>query len=136
KDDDIASHLVRNAGVFRYLHRSLWIMKILAEGRFSAEAFQRFDHRRMDWRAAITKGQKLADYPPAALYWMWRTYTFGETDRLGQRLKLAESSHSLGVRDAGRLVTELRRGRRAVGNVRDVSIVCEVAKETSGFKPW
>jgi photosystem II stability/assembly factor-like uncharacterized protein len=103
-----------------FFYRSRWICALL-ENR--GEGIQRlFD---ADFNQVVPAEQLPARFEscetliPTALYAMWRAFLFDEPE-LAEYLEIARRHRARLVRDAARLIDELRGGRNHLGTIRDV----------------
>lgn len=105
-----------------FFYRSRWICALL-DGRTELSALPGLFNA--DFNQAVPQDQLSARYEacekliPTALYSMWRAFLFDEPE-LGSYLELGYRHRSRLVRDAARLIDELRAGRNELGRIRDV----------------
>lgn len=107
-----------------FFYRSRWICAWLVGdgGTESADISRLFD---ADFNQVVPEDQLPARYEacerviPTALYSMWRAYLFDEPE-LARYLEIGHRHRSRLVRDAARLIDELRAGRNELGTIGDV----------------
>ena len=107
-----------------FFYRSRWICALLKnDGVIGIDDIPRlFD---ADFNQVVPQEQLPARFEscektiPAALYAMWRAFLFDEPE-LARYLEIGRRHRARLVRDAARLVDELRAGRSSLGTIRDV----------------
>ncbi|MCA9644320.1 MAG: hypothetical protein KC492_26680, partial [Myxococcales bacterium] len=94
--------------------RAWWLAHALLDQPFDANALK----NQLEWDPTKTlAGPHMANFPPTGLYWLWRSYFFGEA-WLDDIIAATRNSKSRLVRDAVKLVEELRNEqRREVGGI-------------------
>lgn len=86
--------------------RARWIVQALAHGEVAQDAL---DVAGRGMRAEFeTRQPEFSHDPPAALYWLWRSFLLGERETLTSLLALLGGSRSRFVRDARALVLAYR----------------------------
>jgi photosystem II stability/assembly factor-like uncharacterized protein len=108
-----------------FFYRSRWICALLKhDGVTDVADIPRFFMA--DFNQVVPQDQLPARYEacekfiPTALYSMWRAFLFEEPE-LAQYLEIGRRHHARLVRDAAKLVDELRAGRNELGTIRDVA---------------
>jgi photosystem II stability/assembly factor-like uncharacterized protein/tetratricopeptide (TPR) repeat protein len=107
-----------------FFYRSRWICALLKnDGVTEIEDIPRLFNA--DFNQVVPDDQLPARYEacekfiPTALYSMWRAYLFDEPE-LERYLEIGRSHKSRLVRDATKLVDELRAGRNELGTIKDM----------------
>lgn len=111
----------------RFALRVSYLLRLLVHGELSLEQWLAFAQPDANPRAAL---KNIPKNPPTALYWLWRLYFEGYDEALDSVLDAARSSESTFIKDAVRLVEELRQGRRELGTVADVAALREEVSST------
>ncbi len=107
-----------------FFYRSRWIFALLKnDGVTDIEDIPRLFNA--DFNQVVPQDQLSARYEacekliPTALYSMWRAFLFDEPE-LERYLEIGRSHGSRLVRDAAKLIDELRAGRNELGTIKDV----------------
>ena len=103
-----------------YFYRALWILTLLRNDLAAVPAsFAAFDQRTPDLDDALDNGF-VGTYLVSGLYWLWRTWFLGHDKELDKVLAVTTKSKSPLLRDAAKLITELRGGRNQLGAIADI----------------
>lgn len=132
-DAELGGRFNRMSSALRFRDRSAWILELLAGEPFSRDSFRRVDQRAFDFQRALG-GPNVRKYPPTALYWLWRSFLLQEHAQVAQLVAATADSPSPLIRDAASLIAELERGRKQLGAIRDVQLLCAVATEGAAFR--
>jgi photosystem II stability/assembly factor-like uncharacterized protein len=104
-----------------FFYRSRWIVALLMDEDiddiprlFNADFNQVVPQEQLPARVEACE-----KFIPTALYSMWRAYLFDEPE-LARYLEIGRRHRSRLVRDAARLIDDLREGRNALGTIKDM----------------
>ena len=105
-------------GPIRFATRSLYIVRLLARGRFELDEFLAFGHGPFTMDDNFLGNVK--KYPPTALYAMWHLFFQKDEKSLKRVLDAAGASPARFIKDSAALVRELLDGRKDLGEVKDL----------------
>jgi photosystem II stability/assembly factor-like uncharacterized protein/tetratricopeptide (TPR) repeat protein len=118
RDEDFVNLEAKRRDTEFFFYRSRWIVSLL-EGSLDESLFN------ADFNQVVPPDQLPARYEacekfiPTALYAMWRAYLFDEPE-LARYLEISRRHAARLVRDAAKLIDELREGRNELGTIKDV----------------
>ncbi|MCC6806599.1 MAG: hypothetical protein IT381_04180 [Deltaproteobacteria bacterium] len=112
--------------------RCAWIHPVLCEGRFDAH---RYEPSQGGYQMAATAEAKLATFVPSGMYWLWRSFLFGDRPTCERVLQKLLSSRSRLMRDAATTVKELLDGRRDLFGVDLGAAIAAIAKRPAPPPP-
>jgi photosystem II stability/assembly factor-like uncharacterized protein len=124
KDDAFVAHVSERHETEFFFHRARWLCALLKhDGVTELEDIATlFDPELNPVIAAdqlAARFEACAQVIPTALYAMWRAYLFDEPE-LARYLEIGRQHAARLVRDAARLIDELRGGRNELGTIADV----------------